>query len=229
MKRSTTIAATVLGLSLALASEAIAVPVTTSFTARIEDGNGPVNGLVNLNFKIYDAATAGTMVWEEMHTGVSANTGLVYVALGSIAPTTNGLDQTVFTGGARFLEVTVNGDIQSPRVPILSVPYAVRAATADALGSLAPADVSLRTHNHSGVYATASHTHPLTCTTVQASGAAGALVYANCAAGYVVTGGGCYYSGGPATSYEGYISNNNYRCRVYGVSAVNSYARCCQL
>ena len=57
------------------------------------------------------------MVWEEMHTGVSADQGLVYVSLGSVAPSTNGLDVSVFTGAAMFLEVTVNGDVQSPRVP----------------------------------------------------------------------------------------------------------------
>lgn len=159
MKRSTTIAATVLGLSLALASEAIAVPVTTSFTARIEDGNGPVNGLINLNFKIFDAATAGTMVWEETHTGVSADEGLVYAALGSIAPTTNGLDETVFTGGALFLQVSVNGDAQNPRVPILSVPYAIHAATADTLGALSPGDVALSNHNHNALYAPIGHNH----------------------------------------------------------------------
>jgi len=152
MKRLITMFALALfGLGIG-ARQAGAVPVTTGFTARIADANGPIDGLVNLSFKIYDAPTGGTMIWEEMHAGVSADQGLVFVALGGVAPSTNGLDASVFDGGERFLEITVNGDVQSPRVPMLSVPYAVHAATADTLGDLGPGDVARANHNHDGRY-----------------------------------------------------------------------------
>ncbi len=142
-----------------LAGPARAVPVTTGFTARIQDASGPIDGPVNLSFAIYDRATGGTLIWQETHTGVTADQGLVFVSLGSVSPSTNGLDESVFTGDAMFLEVSVNGDVQSPRVPILSVPYAVHAATADRLGTLAPGDVALANHNHDSRYALINHNH----------------------------------------------------------------------
>lgn len=144
---------------ISTASTALAVPVMTSFTGRISDSSGPVDGPVSLTFRLYDSVSNGTMVWEESHGSVVANAGLVFVALGSVAPSTNGLDASVFDGGNMYLEIVVNGDVQAPRVPILSVPYALRASTADKLGSLSPDDVALSSHNHDGVYAPASHHH----------------------------------------------------------------------
>ena len=183
MKRLITIFALALfGLGVG-ARQAGAVPVTTGFTARIADANGPVDGLVNLSFKIYDAPTGGTMIWEEMHTGVLADQGLVFVALGGISPSTNGLDASVFDGGARFLEVSVNGDVQSPRVPMLSVPYAVHAATADTLGDLGPGDVARADHNHDGRYLRLGSS--LACASGQSvQSINGSTGNVSCAAGY---------------------------------------------
>ncbi len=146
-----TLVLSAVGLGLG-ARSARAVPVTTSFTARIADAGGPIDGLVNLSFKIYDAPAGGTMIWEETHAGVAADQGLVFVALGGVSPATNGLDASVFDGGDRYLEISVNGDVQSPRVPMLSVPYAVHAATADTLGDLGPGDVARANHDHDGRY-----------------------------------------------------------------------------
>jgi hypothetical protein len=143
-------------------STALAVPATTNFTARIENGSGPVTGLINLEFKIFDAPTGGTEMWAETHNSVAATDGLVFVGLGSVDPVNNGLDPTVFTGDPMYLEVTVDGDLQSPRLPINSVPYAVHAAAADTaatLGNLAPGDVALSGHNHDSDYAPLSHNH----------------------------------------------------------------------
>jgi hypothetical protein len=157
MKRSLITAATVFAALALSASAALAVPGQMNFTGRLADGSGPVTGSVNIDFKIFDAATAGTMLWEESKSGVTADAGLVYVTLGT--DTGNALDATVFTGGAAWLEVTVNGDTMSPRLALLAVPYAVHAATADTLGTLAPGDVALSNHNHNGVYAPVSHNH----------------------------------------------------------------------
>jgi len=65
----------------------------------------------------------------------------VFATLGR---TGNALDETVFTGAPRFLEIVVQGETLSPRLPINSTPYAVRstgADSADRLGTLAPDDV----------------------------------------------------------------------------------------
>jgi hypothetical protein len=109
------------------AAPAQAVPTTISFTGRLKTSAGVVNGNVNLTFKLYDAGTGGTAVWTETHTGVTADTGLVYVDLGSMTT----LDSTILNGSQVFLEVTVGTETLSPRLPFNSVPYSVRAGEAD--------------------------------------------------------------------------------------------------
>lgn len=141
-------AATVLTVA---ANTAYAVPTTTNFTARIESEGTPVDGSVDLHFGLYDAETGGSLIWEETHAGVTASAGLVFVTLGSGA---NALDDTVFDGTTLYLELTVGGDVQSPRIPIGSVPYAVRAGTAeraDAVGDYAPSDLQERVFGSCGV------------------------------------------------------------------------------
>jgi hypothetical protein len=122
------------------AAAANVVPGKVPFTARLSDASGPVNGNVSISFAIYDVATGGTAAWTESYPVATALNGLVFVDLGS--QTT--LDSAVFDGGTKYLEVTVNGTAMSPRLPIGSTPYAIRAATADTVGSLAEADLQRR-------------------------------------------------------------------------------------
>ncbi len=124
---------------LGAAAVADAVPNTMSFTARLTEGGAPVAGNISLHVAIFDAATAGTMLWEETHPAVPAELGLVYANLGSIDPINNGLDGSVFGGQTAYAELTVNGDVLLPRIPLSSVPYAIRAGTAEALAGFDPA------------------------------------------------------------------------------------------
>lgn len=144
-------AATVAALTLTT-TQAQAVPTTSSFTARISDAAGPITGVVAVNFKIFDAASAGSMLWEENHSAISASNGLLYVDMGSVDPVNNGLDSSVFSGSDAWLEISINGTAQSPRLKIGVAPYAVVAGTAETaqtLGSLGPADVAPVNHSHS--------------------------------------------------------------------------------
>jgi hypothetical protein len=130
-----------------------------SFTGRVADAGGPIHGAVNLVFRIYDKSSGGTLIWEETHTGLAADQGLVYAELGSSLG--NDLDESVFDGGSRYIEITVNGDTMSPRVALQSVPYAVRASvagSADTLGGKAASDFAAAVHGHSE-YALSSHDH----------------------------------------------------------------------
>jgi hypothetical protein len=136
------------GILLMLTSEALAVPVTTGLTARVSNEEGPVDGPVSLTFRLYDAASGGALQWQEVHEDVSADNGLVFVELGKNVA----LDESIFTGESRFLEIVVEDAVQSPRLPIGSVPYAIRAShakTAEALGSLLPEDLATVDHVHS--------------------------------------------------------------------------------
>jgi hypothetical protein len=131
------LATILVALSLMVTSDALAVPSTVSFTGRLSTSAGPVNGNVEVTFSLFSTATGGSSVWTETRSGINATNGLFFVDLGAVTP----LDDTIFDGAALYLEMTVSGETLSPRVPVRSVPYAIRANTADSLGPLSPTDV----------------------------------------------------------------------------------------
>ena len=143
MKRWITAAALLTAL-LMVTQEARAVPTKVNFTGRLTDSTGAlIKGTVSsLQFKLYDGLTGGTLMWEETHSNVTAENGLVYVELGS----TTALNDTIFNGDELFLEVTVEGEAMSPRLAVLSAPYAIRAGMAsDVDGDIHPTSVYIGT------------------------------------------------------------------------------------
>jgi len=137
-------------VSAVAAPRRVTVPAHVSFAGRLETSSGPVAGPVKLRFQIY---AGDEVVFSETHESVAATAGLVFASLGSVAPNDNPLDtEKVFTGDPLELEITVNGEVLSPRLPIQSVPYAFRAGVADKLGELGPGDVALAAHNHDDRY-----------------------------------------------------------------------------
>jgi hypothetical protein len=141
MRRSTLLSALVSILVLAAAAgaaQAQAVPGSMTFTARILDNGQPATGAHQFQFRLFDAPSGGTMVWQEMAT-ISVDDGLVFHELGSFTP----LDEGILDGAKLYLEVTVDGTAMNPRVVVVSVPYAVRATVAgdaDQLGGLTASD-----------------------------------------------------------------------------------------
>jgi hypothetical protein len=105
------------------------VPPTISFTARINDGGTALGGAHNFVFRLFDAETGGTERWAETHTSISVEQGLVAVALGSHAP----LTPAILTGEPLWIEVTLDSETMSPRLPLRTVPYAARAGDAATL------------------------------------------------------------------------------------------------
>jgi hypothetical protein len=105
-----------------------AVPSTVTFTARLvdEETNEVLTGDHTAVFTLYDAATGGNVVWTEEH-AVTPDDGMIYVDLG----TTQMLGETVFSGKALYLQVSLDGTLMEPRISLSSVPYAVRAAASD--------------------------------------------------------------------------------------------------
>jgi hypothetical protein len=89
------------------------------------------NGNYSIKFRIYDAATGGTLQWEETQT-VAVSGSVFSVQLGSVIPLAGG----VFAGEPRYLEVQVGTDpALSPRQRFTTVPYAVNAQSLDGLGA----------------------------------------------------------------------------------------------
>ncbi len=140
---------------LATSATAQTVPASISFTAKLTDAKGTtMTGPIELKIAIYDAATGGARIWEEDQVSVDVVSGVLVHELGH-QPGSEPLDGSVFAGQALYLDVTVNGEVLAPRVPILSVPYAIRsavAASAEALGELVPEDVALVGHDHDDEY-----------------------------------------------------------------------------
>ncbi len=97
------------------------VPQTTSFQGVLTDSDGVVlvDGDYSLNFKLYDSATEGTMLWEETQ-AVSTSGGIFNVILGSV----NLLNLTFEEG--YWLEMSIDGsEALSPRLELTSSFYSL--------------------------------------------------------------------------------------------------------
>ena len=119
---------------LSAASAANASPNSITFAGRLSTSAGPVNGAQVITFKVYDALTGGTAVWNDT-LSLTADNGLVFATLGT---NSNPLDQTVFLGSTEYLEITIGSETLTPRLPINAVPYAVSATTSEKLGTITP-------------------------------------------------------------------------------------------
>ena len=137
---------TLLAIAIAIAAAtttafAQGAPTTVSFAARLADNGTPIAGDHSFVFTLYDAATGGNVIWSETRSTITIPAdGVLYTDLGTMTP----LDSTVFGGAARFLEITLDGQVSDARVLIESVPYSLRSArsaaadNADAFGGHAP-------------------------------------------------------------------------------------------
>jgi hypothetical protein len=101
---------------------------TVNYQGRLADNAGtPLDGVYGMSFALYDAASAGNLVWgPEDHPAVPVSDGLFSVGLGS--RTTGGIPTTTWNGD-RYLEITVSGETLSPRELIRAVPIAGMALT----------------------------------------------------------------------------------------------------
>jgi hypothetical protein len=97
----------------------------------VRDGAGqPRAGAATLTFGIYAEAEGGAPLWTEVQAVTLDRQGRYAVALGALAP--EGLPLALFTSGeARWLGVAVDGGAELPRIALLSVPYALKAADAE--------------------------------------------------------------------------------------------------
>jgi microcystin-dependent protein len=119
---------------------AFAVPEYINYQARIFDATGmPMQGTYAISFAIFDATRDGTMVWGpfscdglpgEGHADpVVVWDGWFNVILG---PKDQGGQLITWAfkppdGRPRFVEITVDGEVISPRQQLLTAPYAARA------------------------------------------------------------------------------------------------------
>ena len=104
------------------------VPRQISYQGRLTDTAGqPVSdGSYVMDFAIYPSQSGGTPVWQESRRVVGVSGGLFTTVLGKEIPLPDsGLPVTA------WLETKVNGFPLSPRVRLVSVPFALRSLTAE--------------------------------------------------------------------------------------------------
>ena len=136
--------ASLLSMSLLLISVQVAAGQSTSFTyqGRLQDGGANANGNYDLQFTLWDAVSGGTQQPQPSpvtvtKTSVAVSNGVFTVQLDFGA--------TAFSGAGRWLETSVRlagggaFTLLSPRQPITSTPYAIRALNAAAADSLSSA------------------------------------------------------------------------------------------
>lgn len=110
-------------LSALISCSAICTPPPfVSYQGKLTDSAGqPVTGTKTVQFGLYDAPTAGSLIWSESQTVLATNGGLFNVLLGSVNP----LTPAVFDSPNRYLAITIDGQELSPRQALASVPYAL--------------------------------------------------------------------------------------------------------
>jgi hypothetical protein len=123
--------------------EPAAVPRLVKFSGSVKDVNGkPLTGVAGVTLALYKEEQGGAPLWLETQNVHLDSSGRYSVMLG--ATRTDGLPTDLFTSGeARWLGVQPEGQAEQPRVLLLSVPYALKAADAETVGGL-PASAFMR-------------------------------------------------------------------------------------
>ncbi len=117
------------------------VPSAVNFQGTLYDptaasgAGGPLTGVQQVEFRIYDSLTGGTLIWGRSFPVFCNNQGLFNVVLGDSGTWLGGVTNsllTAFQGPNRFLEMTVSGHggAITPRQQFASAPYAMHSAYA---------------------------------------------------------------------------------------------------
>lgn len=142
-------------------AEAAATTHQINYQGRLVDpvtGAPKANGDYSMTFRIYTAATGGTILWTEIK-DVMVSRGLFATLLGD----TTALDPNVFDGNDRWLGVKVGSDAEtSPRMRLAFVPYASYALNAGTLGGQNSAFYQNATNINAGTLADARVARTLT-------------------------------------------------------------------
>ena len=114
----------------------VVVPPLVNFSGVLSDGNGkPLSVISGVTFLLYKEEVGGAPLWMETQNVYPDKTGHYAVMLGST--TSTGLPADIFVAGeARWLAVQPQGQAEKPRILLLSVPYALKAADAQTVGGL---------------------------------------------------------------------------------------------
>lgn len=110
-------------LAVTLRAEA---PEMFRYQGRLVNGTNLVNATLPMSFKLYDAQSGGTQLYEDSNSVLVVD-GLYSTYIGD--NTVLGSLISAVTNAAVYLELTVNGETLSPRERLVSVPYALNSGS----------------------------------------------------------------------------------------------------
>jgi hypothetical protein len=157
----------------ALPARAVDLPRQMTFQGRLIRADGtPETSPQDLRFVLYATLTGGVSLWEESHPGTPVTNGYYAVVLGRSLP----LPASILNGQPLYLGVSLAGQSElTPRLPLVSVPYALRADDSNRLEGRVAASFADANHTHASVplandsnllqgrnaasFADATHTH----------------------------------------------------------------------
>jgi len=117
------------------------IPRLIKFSGAVKDLTGKVPvGSVGLTFALYEFPEGGRPLWVETQSVLLDAQGHYTALLGATSP--DGLPQDLFTSSRALwlgVQPQLPGQAELPRVLLVAVPYALKAADADTLGGLPPA------------------------------------------------------------------------------------------
>jgi microcystin-dependent protein len=104
----------------------------------LDSGGNAITGTKTIKFSIFDAEQSGNLQWAEtQQVHVNAGNFSVILGQGAWSPVPDHSSRRdlgdVFEGGTRFIEITVDSNVLTPRLKLLPSAYSFRALTADKL------------------------------------------------------------------------------------------------
>jgi hypothetical protein len=105
-----------------------AIPYQINYEGFLKDSAGtPISGSLSATFNIYPALTGGAAIWTSVQT-LTVDSGIYSANLSFTASDFS----TVFDGSTRYLGIVIGtGSEMTPRLPIISVPYAYKSEVSD--------------------------------------------------------------------------------------------------
>lgn len=148
-------------------------------------GSTSIEHVVAVKFAVYKDSTGGSPLWQETQNTLLDPQGHYEVMLGATAD--EGIPLELFTAGEpRWLgvQVLVAGEVEQPRVMLVSVPYALEAGDAQTLGGL-PASAYAKVGASTSTVVAPGTTPPSPTSTTAAALGSGAAVGATLPPGAV--------------------------------------------
>ena len=108
-----------------------ATPATINYQGRLRQSGLPVTGLQTMRFKLYDALTDGTKIWDSGDvSNINVSTGIFSYKIGSQNAGGYNFSTIDWTAGPYYLETIVETTVMKPREQLVSSAYAFYASSA---------------------------------------------------------------------------------------------------